>query len=104
MWNILRFVVVNVVAKEADMTSNFYGMSQLMCSFLKIVVVSSRPNPRMRELPKRERCCWELLLVGGPVGGSKLYEGENVKVSKSIRITEARAIGLGTLCQQQYYI
>ena len=62
MWNILRFVVV-VVVKEADTTSNFKGMSQLMWAFLKIVVVSSRPNPRMRELPKRERCCWELLLA-----------------------------------------
>ena len=63
MWNKLRFVVVDVV-EEADKTSNFKGMSQLMWAFLKIVVVSSRPNPRMRELPKRERCCWELLLAG----------------------------------------
>ena len=54
MWNILRFVVV-VVVKEAHMTSNIKGMSQLMWAFLKIVVVSSRPNPRMKELPKRER-------------------------------------------------
>mgnify|MGYP004158184159 CR=1 FL=1 len=57
VWNICRFVVV-VVVKEADTTSKFKGMSQLMWAFLKIVVISSRPNPRMKELPTQELCCW----------------------------------------------
>ena len=41
------------------------GMSQLICSFLKIVVVSSRRNPRMRELPRRKLLLQNLLLAKG---------------------------------------